>query len=96
MTFKEEQERNSKIMQFRGMYNRIYDCIPEDILNKLDNKDHNVIWQANYIYKDIIKFMNESAGCRHFFDNNICHYCGHKKYSRDKLGKGTYSENKRT
>ncbi len=61
MTFKEEQERNSKIMQFRGMYNRIYDCIPEDILNKLDNKDHNVIWQANYIYKDIIKFMNESA-----------------------------------
>ena len=91
MTFKQAQERNSKIMQFRGMYNRIYDCIPKDILNKLSNKDHNILLQANYIYKDIIELMNESAGCRHtYYENNICHYCGHKKNSHDKLGKGTY------
>ena len=97
MTLKEAQERNSKIMQFRGMYHRINYCIPEDILNKLDNNDINILKRANDIYKDVIKLMNESAGCRHaYFDNNICHYCGHKKYSKDKLGKGTYNETKRT
>ena len=91
MKLKQAQERNGKIMQFRGMYNRIYDCIPEDILNKLDNSDINILKSANEIYKNVIDIMNESAGCRHiYFDNNICHYCGHKKYSKDKLGKGTY------
>ena len=91
MTLKQAQERNQKIMQFRGMYNRIYNCIPDDILEKLDNNDINLLKLANEIYKDIIELMNESAGCRHtYFDNNICHYCGHKKNSHDKLGKGTY------
>lgn len=79
MTLKEAQERNSKIMQFRGMYHRINDCITEDILNKLDNNDINILKRSNDIYKDVIELMNESAGCRHtYFDNNICNYCGHK------------------
>ena len=43
MTLKEAQERNQKILQFRGMYNRIYDCIPDDILEKLDNNDINLL-----------------------------------------------------
>lgn len=34
MTLKEAQERNSKIMQFRGMYHKVNDCIPEDKLGK--------------------------------------------------------------
>ena len=91
MTLKQAQERNSKIMQFKGMYNRIYNCIPDDIIKKLDNNDINLLKLANEIYKDVIDLMNESSGCKHtYFDNNTCHHCGHKKYSKDKLGKGTY------
>lgn len=95
MTRKEVQERNAKIMQFRGSALRVRGMIPDDIWKELNGFDKMIIDDAHKAYKEVIKILNSKAKCRHnygnLFEDNKCYICGHIKYSRDGLGKaGTF------
>lgn len=82
-------ERNFGIMQFRGCYNRIRGMIPDDIWEKVSDYDKEIIELSMESLENVKKIMDNATDCRHLWydENNICTDCGHKKYSRDKLGK---------
>ena len=96
MTQKQAQERNAKIMQFRGSALRIRGLIPNDIWNEMTEYDKMNIKIADESYKRVIKILDSKAKCRHTYYENLfkdtkCYVCGHIKYSRDGLGKaGTF------
>lgn len=87
MTLKQAQERNNKIMQFRGLALRINGLIPIDIYDRLNYMDKILIIEAKKVYEKIINIMNQNIDCSHIYEENICYLCNHKKYSRDGLGK---------
>lgn len=96
MTRKEAQERNAKIMQFRGSALRVKGMIPEDIWNEIGAFDRIMIIEAHRAYERVTKILDSKAKCRHTYCENLfrdtkCCVCGHIKYSRDGLGKaGTF------
>ena len=97
MTREEAQIRNNKIMQFRGTALRIRSLIPEDIWNEIGAFDRIMIIEAQRCYERVIKILDSKVKCRHSFYEEQkmvlprCCVCGHKKYSRDGLGKaGTF------
>lgn len=93
MNRKEAQERNSKIMQFRGTALRIRGLIPKDIWNEIDELDKSIILDAHKVYKRVTKILNKKIKCKHMYLEDYklmvpkCNICGHIKYSRDGLGK---------
>lgn len=90
MTKKEAQVRNHGIMQFRGMYNRINDLIPDDIKEELNEYQLDILEEASIVYKQVNDIMNKKAKHKHFFigvdnnNNSVCIDCGKIKYSRNK------------
>ena len=93
MTKQEAQVRNNKIMQFRGTALRIRGMIPDDIWDEIGSFDKIMIVEAHRAYERVVKILNSKAKCKHMYLEDykmilpICSICGHKKYSRDGLGK---------
>ena len=97
MTQKQAQERNAKIMQFRGSALRIRGMIPDDIWDEIGSFDRIIIIEAHRAYERVVKILNSKAKCKHMYLEDYkltipkCYICGHIKYSRDGLGKaGTF------
>lgn len=90
MTKREAQVRNHGIMQFRGMYNRINDLIPDDIKEELNDYQLDILEKASIVYKQVNDIMNKKAKHKHLFlgvdnnNNSVCIDCGKIKYSRNK------------
>lgn len=90
MTQKEAQIRNFEIMQFRGMFNRINNLIPDDIKEELTEYQLNILEEASIVYNQVNDIMNKKAKHKHLFigidnnNNSFCIDCGKIKYSRNK------------
>ena len=90
MTKKEAQVRNFEIMQFRGMFNRINNLIPDDIKKELNDYQLDILEKASIVYKQVVNIMNKKVKYKHLFigidnnNNSVCINCGKIKYSRNK------------
>lgn len=90
MTKKEAQVRNLRIMQFRGMFNRINNLIPDDIKEELTQYQLDILEKASIVYNQVNYIMNKKAKHKHLFigednnNNSFCVTCGKIKYSRNK------------